>query len=63
LIIPGNVKLRNVLLDGDMETHNADFGVAKTIAFKPNDDYVNTTILVDGTYGYIAPNKHELRFG
>jgi hypothetical protein len=34
-----------VLLDGDMETHNADFGIAKTIAFKPNDGYVNTTIL------------------
>jgi serine/threonine protein kinase len=62
LIIHRNIKVRNVLLDVDMETHNADFGIAKTNAFKPNDDYVNTTILVDGIYGYIAPNKYELRY-
>lgn len=62
LIIHRNLKVRNVLLDGDMETHTADFGTAKKIAFKPNDDYVNTTILVDGTYEYIAPNKYELRY-
>jgi serine/threonine protein kinase len=51
-----------VLLDVDMEAHIADFGIAKAIALKPNEDYVNTTITIEGTYGYIAPGKYELRF-
>jgi Leucine-rich repeat (LRR) protein len=61
-IIHRDIKSRNVLLDVDMEAHITDFGIAKAIALKPNEDYVNTTITFEGTYGYIAPGKYELRF-
>ncbi|CAM6018806.1 unnamed protein product [Sphagnum balticum] len=56
-IIHRDIKSRNVLLDVDMEAHITDFGIAKAIALKPNEDYVNTTITIEGTYGYIAPEN------
>ncbi|TKY73583.1 Leucine-rich repeat receptor serine/threonine/tyrosine-protein kinase SOBIR1 [Spatholobus suberectus] len=47
----------NILLDDDMETRIAGFGLAKVMP-----DYVThiTTSLVVGTVGYIAPEYHQI---
>ncbi|GLJ55601.1 hypothetical protein SUGI_1194170 [Cryptomeria japonica] len=53
-IVHCDLKLQNVLLDEDMMTDVADFGIAWL--FGPTDDSANTTSALKGTVGYIPPS-------
>ncbi|XLS47993.1 hypothetical protein HN51_022351 [Arachis hypogaea] len=48
-IIHRNVKLSNILLDGDFEPHLTNFGIAKVLC--PSKSHTSTYIM--GTIGYI----------
>ncbi|KAJ8536544.1 hypothetical protein K7X08_034945 [Anisodus acutangulus] len=55
-IIHRDLKPGNVLLDDDMESRIADFGLAKAV---PDAHTHITTSNVAGTIGYIAPEYHQ----
>ena len=50
-VVHRDVKSCNILLDGSMEPHLADFGIAKNI--QPTRTHTSTHVL--GTIGYIDP--------
>lgn len=50
-IVHCNIKSSNILLDGNLEPHVSDFGLAK---LSVNGDSHVTTV-VAGTFGYLAP--------
>ncbi|KAJ0982875.1 hypothetical protein J5N97_011130 [Dioscorea zingiberensis] len=52
-IIHRDIKTSNVLLDGDMEAHLGDFGLAKAVVNPAG--YTESTSWFAGSYGYIAP--------
>ncbi|KAK4260235.1 hypothetical protein QN277_003378 [Acacia crassicarpa] len=54
-IVHRDVKSSNILLDHDFRPHVADFGLAKTLQSKANEDGGSATSKVAGSYGYIAP--------
>lgn len=58
-IVHCNIKSSNILLDGNLEPHVSDFGLAK---LSVNGDSHVTTV-VAGTFGYLAPEYLESGIG
>ncbi|KAK4436675.1 putative receptor-like protein kinase [Sesamum alatum] len=52
VIVHGDLKPSNILLDDDLTAHVGDFGLAKVISV---DDESYSSVAVKGTIGYIAP--------
>ncbi|KAL1538012.1 receptor-like protein kinase [Salvia divinorum] len=52
-IIHRDIKPMNILLDSDMEPHISDFGIAKLL----DESVSSTQVAVQGTIGYIAPER------
>ena len=50
-IIHRDIKSKNILLDGNLESHVVDFGLAKLL----EDQESHITTIVAGTFGYLAP--------
>lgn len=50
-IIHRDIKSSNILLDSNLESHVADFGLAKLL----EDQESHITTIVAGTFGYLAP--------
>ena len=51
-IIHRNIKPPNILIDDDLESRVADFGLAETIDL---DEHTHLSTSVSGTVGYLAP--------
>ncbi|KGN63649.1 LRR receptor-like serine/threonine-protein kinase FEI 2 [Cucumis sativus] len=58
-IVHCNIKSSNILLDGNLEPHVSDFGLAKLSV--DGDSHVTT--VVAGTFGYLAPEYLESGIG
>ncbi|KAL3728909.1 hypothetical protein ACJRO7_033487 [Eucalyptus globulus] len=56
-IIHCDIKPQNILIDDNMQAKIADFGLSKLL--KP--DQTNTTTMIRGTRGYVAPEWHKQR--
>ncbi|KAK3419200.1 hypothetical protein EUGRSUZ_H04929 [Eucalyptus grandis] len=54
-IIHCDIKPQNILIDDNMQAKIADFGLSKLL--KP--DQSNTTTMIRGTRGYVAPEWHK----
>ncbi|KAL3728912.1 hypothetical protein ACJRO7_033490 [Eucalyptus globulus] len=54
-IIHCDIKPQNILIDDNMQAKIADFGLSKLL--KP--DQTNTTTMMRGTIGYVAPEWHK----
>jgi serine/threonine protein kinase len=52
-IIHNDIKSSNILLDGNLDPHVSDFGLAKLLEDKAS--HVST--IVAGTFGYLAPGN------
>eukprot|EP00253_Pinus_taeda_P012968 PITA_12968 len=57
-----DIKLSNVLLDGDMLGHVIDFGISRLISATCTDSHTSTLAL-KGSVGYVAPGFFNAEYG